>query len=514
QRVVAEALRALAWEGGASQAPLQQCLEPEDHCPPLGVREAWLLVYNPLGQPYTAPMRLAIHPGAAYDVDGTPAQVLESDSGTEEIAFEADLPALGLRALHLVRKTRPPAQGSKATAAPPENKLIVLRNKRYRLLVDSSTCLLSGLMQHGGAQLALRQSFMAYHAYQGNSWKASGPRVLNPVNEEPFELGYNITCSVVRGTQVQELRQRFSSWLVQVVRLYEDQDVIEFAWELGPVPVDDNKGKELVSRFDSGLHSGDRFYTDTNGRRSIERRRIKGSPVASDFYPVTSWAFLTSDSQDVQLTVFPDRPQGASSLSSGQLEFLVQRRLPGEPATSIEGRHWVHVGTTREAQESLRSFANRMVWTPQMALVDADHQYFVNLSVKAWTGLREPLPRFVHLLSLERVSGDRVLVRLEYQAPETTSYTRPTTIFISRLLRKRVLYHVSETSLGSTQDRESVLRFMWRRRGALGAAPVVQPQRMRVWLKRGSRSRFEDTVRILPGHIRTFVARINKHRGL
>lgn len=72
--------------------------------------------------------------------------------------------------------------------------------------------------------------------------------------------------------QVQELRQRFSSWLVQVVRLYEDQDVIEFAWEVGPVPMDDNKGKELVSRFESSVRSGNRFYSDTNGRRSIERR--------------------------------------------------------------------------------------------------------------------------------------------------------------------------------------------------------------------------------------------------
>ncbi|XP_040069733.2 lysosomal alpha-mannosidase-like isoform X1 [Ixodes scapularis] len=515
QRVIAEALRFLVWEGGVSEIRMLQCLAPGDHCPPLSVRDAWLLVYNPLSQPYRAPLRLAVHPGYEFHVDGNPTQVLDTESATEEIAFEADLPALGVRALHLVRTPRPPAQPvqhTKATAAPPENKLIVLRNKRYRLLVDSSTCLLSGLMQRSASQLTLRQSFMAYHAYQGDSARASGPRVLSPVNEEPFELGYNVTCHVVKGAQVQELRQRFSSWLVQVVRLYEDQDVIEFAWEVGPVPTDDNKGKELVSRFESSVRSGDRFYSDTNGRRSIERRRIKGSPVASDFYPVTSWAYLTSDSQDVQLTVFPDRSQAASSLSSGQLEFLVQRRLPGEPGTSIKGRHWLHVGTVQDAQESLRSLANRMVWSPQLSLVDTEQKHFVNLSVKSWSGLRAPLPRHLHVLSLERVSGDKVLLRIEYQAPETSNYTRPVNLFISRLLTKQVLYHVTETSLGSTQDRDSVLRFIWRRRGAV--APVAQQQRMRVWLKRGSRSRFEDTVRILPGHIRTFVARIERRRDV
>ncbi|KAG0420609.1 hypothetical protein HPB47_003389 [Ixodes persulcatus] len=478
QRVMAKALRSLVWEGGVREIRMLQCLAPENHCPPLSVRDAWLLVYNPLSQPYRAPLRLAVHPGYEFNVDGSPTQVLDTESATKEIAFEADLPALG----------------------------------RYRLLVDSSTCLLSGLMQRGASQLTLRQSFMAYHAYQGDSARASGPRVLSPVNEEPFELGYNVSCHVVKGAQVQELRQRFSSWLVQVVRLYEDQDVIEFAWEVGPVPMDDNKGKELVSRFESSVRSGNRFYSDTNGRRSIERRRIRGSPVASDFYPVTSWAYLTSDSQDVQLTVFPDRSQAASSLSSGHLEFLVQRRLPGEPGTSIKGRHWLHVGTVQDAQESLRSLANRMVWSPQLSLVDTEQKHFVNLSVKSWSGLRTPLPRYLHVLSLERVSGDRVLLRFEYQAPETSNYTHPVNLFISRLLTKQVLYHVTETSLGSTQDRDSVLRFIWRRRGAV--APVAQQQRMRVWLKRGSRSRFEDTVRILPGHIRTFVARIEKRRGL
>ncbi|CAN8008176.1 unnamed protein product [Ixodes pacificus] len=520
---MAEALRSLVWEGGVSEIRMLQCLAPENHCPPLSVRDAWLLVYNPLSRPYRAPLRLAVHPGYEFHVDGNPTQVLGTEFATEEIAFEADLPALGVRALHLVRKPRPPAQPvqhTKATAAPPENKLIVLRNKaspcaarkrRYRLLVDSSTCLLSGLMQHGAPQLTLRQSFMAYHAYQGDSARASGPRVLSPVNEEPFELGYNVTCHVVKGAQVQELRQRFSSWLVQVVRLYEDQDVIEFAWEVGSVPMGDNKGKELVSRFESSVRSGDRFYSDTNGRRSIERRSGLRRVVLPD--PDGSAASLSqSVSQDVQLTVFPDRSQGASSLSSGQLEFLVQRRLPGEPGTSIKGRHWLHVGTVQDAQESLRSLANRMVWSPQLSLVDTEQKHFVNLSVKSWSGLRAPLPPHLHVLSLERVSGGKVLLRIEYQAPETSNYTHPVNLFISRLLTKQVLYHVTETSLGSTQDRDSVLRFIWRRRGAV--APVAQQQRMRVWLKRGSRSRFEDTVRILPGHIRTFVARIEKRRGV
>ena len=35
-----------------------------------------------------------------------------------------------------------------------------------------------------------------------------------------------------------------SNWVTQTVRLYAGQPFAEFEWTVGPVPIDDNNGKE------------------------------------------------------------------------------------------------------------------------------------------------------------------------------------------------------------------------------------------------------------------------------
>lgn len=519
QRVMDEALRTIVWEGNSvSQLRFSHCLEAEDDCKPVDSDEAWLLVYNPLSYAYTAHIRLPAKEGYSYVVDGKDAQILSAEDKVDEVVFSSRLVPLGVTTHYVQRSRESPGTARKPEASRVEkpSKMTVIRNKRYRLLVDSATGLVRGVMIKGGLQVTLQHLFLSYHAYQGSSRKASDSRVLNPVNDDPFELGNNITYHITRGPEVQELHQRYTPWLGLVVRLFENEEVIEFEWTLGPVPLSDHKGKEIVCRFSSSVQSGQLFYTDTNGRRSIERKRLEGSPVASNFYPATSWAFLASDAQSMQLTVFPDRPQGAASLSSGNLEFLIQRRLLGDRGVPVRGRHWLHIGTIADSQEYLRIFANRLVWTPQLSLVDARQPYFTNLTQREWSGLRSELPKHVHVLTLERVSGDRLLVRLEYQAPEMPEYVNTTQLHISRLLKNQDIYHILETSLGSTQDKTEMVRFVWRRhdRPDRPLPAVSQEQRMRVWLKRGYRPRFEDTVVLHPGEIRTFVGRAEKVRPL
>ena len=46
--------------------------------------------------------------------------------------------------------------------------------------------------------------------------------------------------------------------------------MVELEWSVGPVPIGDNESKEVFSRFDSDLESGDAFTTDANGHRRRE----------------------------------------------------------------------------------------------------------------------------------------------------------------------------------------------------------------------------------------------------
>ena len=44
-----------------------------------------------------------------------------------------------------------------------------------------------------------------------------------------------------------------------------------FHFQIGPIPIDDGIGKEIVTKISSSLRSSRKFYTDSSGRDFIER---------------------------------------------------------------------------------------------------------------------------------------------------------------------------------------------------------------------------------------------------
>ncbi len=99
-------------------------------------------------------------------------------------------------------------------------------------------------------------------------------------------------------------------------RVYKDQPYAEVEWSIGPIPFQDNLGKEVILRYSSSIESGDEFWTDSNGREMQRRRRdwrktwdlSITEPVASNYYPLTA-AMYIQDSK-AQLAVLTDRAQG------------------------------------------------------------------------------------------------------------------------------------------------------------------------------------------------------------
>lgn len=63
---------------------------------------------------------------------------------------------------------------------------------------------------------------------------------------------------------------------------------------MGPVPISDEYGKEVVSKFTSDIASNGYVYTDSNGREFMERLYDyrptwdlqNAEPVAGNYYPV------------------------------------------------------------------------------------------------------------------------------------------------------------------------------------------------------------------------------------
>lgn len=50
-------------------------------------------------------------------------------------------------------------------------------------------------------------------------------------------------------------------------------------WTVGPVPIDDGLGKEVISRFTTNIKSQAKLLTDSNGRDMLERQRCVPSPA-------------------------------------------------------------------------------------------------------------------------------------------------------------------------------------------------------------------------------------------
>ncbi|XP_077516614.1 lysosomal alpha-mannosidase-like [Amblyomma americanum] len=267
-------------------------------------------------------------------------------------------------------------------------------DKKCRLFVDPVTGLLSRVMLlNTGLEVPFRQSLFAYIANEGVVEKSSGAYSFSPADDQPVDLGR-------RGPLLQEIHQTFNDWASHVIRLYKDEDLIEFDWVIGPIPF----------------------------RRNAQRPWTKTivEPTAYNYYPVFSWIYLSNESHNLQLTVFPDRPQCGSGLREGELELMYDDSFGAEePLNEIgvdkrglvaRGTHRVFLGSVEDSERILRTMANRMVFGPQFAFYTRDRQ-LRDIPVPRASGLQYPLPANLHLPTLEHIGNSRAIARLEHLYP-------------------------------------------------------------------------------------------------
>lgn len=111
--------------------------------------------------------------------------------------------------------------------------------------------------------------------------------------------------------------------------------------------IEGEHGKEVTVKFTTLEVDSDKFYTDSNGmimeerilnhRNSYPLTNLTGYEVVSNFYPVNSALTLRSeDASNQQFTILNDRAQSASSLKSGEIEFLIDRRTYFDDDRGVE----------------------------------------------------------------------------------------------------------------------------------------------------------------------------------
>lgn len=122
-------------------------------------------------------------------------------------------------------------------------------------------------------------------------------------------------------------------WIHQVTKVYHNENYIDIDFTVGPIPIHDGIGKEVVNRFRTSIQNKGVFFTDSNGREFLRRQRSSRptwdleefEPVAGNYYPINAAIYMEDD--DSSISVLTDRSKGGGSIKDGTLELMVHRRI-------------------------------------------------------------------------------------------------------------------------------------------------------------------------------------------
>ncbi|XP_065217445.1 lysosomal alpha-mannosidase-like [Planococcus citri] len=411
----------------------------------------------------------------------------KSNATTELVFLAKDIPPLGATNFYIqTNADNKPSAKPQPVASDAD---FILDNGLVQLTFNGTSGLLRSVKKNG-TEWNLAQNFYTYDAMKGYNYnadtRASGAYIFRPKGEaKPVKEKAIVTQ--YRGKYVQEVHQVFTPWLSQIIRLYQGVEDVEFEWLIGPIPIIEWTGMEIITRYTTDLPSNGVFYTDSNGRRWIKRERNRRKswnltitePVSCNYYPLTSAISLKSNEK--QVTVVTDRPQGGTSMTDGQLEVMLHRRLlyddnfgVVEPLDEIafgeglvvRGKHTVQLNLIASAAESHRFKAAESAYgaIPLFAKTNYKLEEWTNKFNKNVTLMKAELPPNVQITTLERWRENQILLRLEhlFELNESSNYSKPVTVDIEKLFSFFGVDSYKELTLAANQEKVSSKRLKWR----------------------------------------------------
>ncbi|XP_050392996.2 lysosomal alpha-mannosidase [Patella vulgata] len=484
-----------------------------------------LHIYNPIARPVEYYVKLPVV-GKLYYVIGPDGIAIETQVlpispdtmriperngslATNELIFPTTLQPLGFTTYFIQMGADEKTKQNHATKIKHLSKLgdgddFVLENLFISLTFDIQTGRLKNIKnKRKNISVNMTQEFRYYYGFDGNDSKDE----LQPSNSYIFRpngtQSYNCSTPSLTtktyytepGELVQELHQTFSPWATQTIILYENARFAEFQWTVGPIPIDDKLGKEVISKFTTDLKNQGFYYTDANGREILERRRNHrdtwalnlSEPIAGNYYPINSRIFIQDQTANVQLTILNDRSQGGASIQDGEIEIMVHRRLLntvslGEALNEtgsdgkglvVRGSHYVYLDTIEASAALHREKAEELFMAPQMSFTTVKTNYsdWSKNFRTMWSGVKQALPPNVHLLTLEQFAGtgpvpsqsQPYLLRLEhmYETDEDATLSKPVNVSLQDLFTTFEITSATELTLGANLPLSQLQRLKW-----------------------------------------------------
>uniref|UniRef100_A0A9I9CSZ6 Alpha-mannosidase n=1 Tax=Cucumis melo TaxID=3656 RepID=A0A9I9CSZ6_CUCME len=293
-----------------------------------------------------------------------------------------------------------------------------------------------------------------------------------------FNSKTGIPVEIIRGPLVDEVRQQFSPWVYQV----------------GPIPVDDSVGKEVITRLTTNMVTNKTFYTDSNGRDFLKRVRdyrqdwnlSVNEPQAGNYYPLNLGIYTTDGK--TELSVLVDRATGAASINDGQLELMLHRRTlfddsrgVGEPldelvcandqcqGLTVRGNYYVNINQLGSGA-SWRRKTGQEIYSPLLLAFAHDKRESWIASKVTKSTTMDPnysFPLNVALITLQELNDGSVLLRLAhlYEAEEDPEYSKLAKVELKRMFLKKSIKEVKEMSLSANQLKSEMKKKVWKVEG-------------------------------------------------
>ncbi|KAK4417955.1 Alpha-mannosidase [Sesamum alatum] len=456
-----------------------------------------------------------------------------SSSARYWLAFSVSVPPLGF-STYVVSSAKPTESSSIiSTVYTPEggvDKTFEVGQGNLKLLYSMNEGKLKRYTNRRNSVTAIAEhSYSYYTGYNGTDrvFQASGAYVFRPNETFPIKPEGQVPLTVMRGPLLDEVHQQLNTWLYQVTRVYKGKEHAEVEFTIGPIPVDDGFGKEIITQITTALDTNKTFYTDSNGRDFLKRIRDYRAdwdlevhqPIAGNYYPINLGIYLEDETTEVSVLV--DRAVGGSSLVDGQIELMLHRRLINDDSRgvgealneevcildnckglTVQGKFYLRIDPRGEGAKWRRTFGQEVYSPLLLAFSQEEGNNWINSRITTFSAIDKSysLPDNIAVITLQELQSGKVLLRLAhlYETGEDKDYSVVTGVELKKLFPDKKIIKVTEMSLSANQERMEMekKRLDWKVEGAPEEAKVVRG---------GPVDPVKLVVELAPMEIRTFI---------
>ncbi|XP_008578874.1 PREDICTED: alpha-mannosidase 2 [Galeopterus variegatus] len=327
----------------------------------LSAKPRYLVVYNPLEQDrnsvvsvYVSSPTVQVLSASGKPVEVQVSAVWDAASTISQTAFEvsflAHIPPLGLKVYKILDSASSHSHLADYVLYNDETEdkgkgifnmkkmistgeTITVENSFIALWFGQSGLMEKMITKENGKHHTINVQF-SWYGTSSKRDKSGAYLFLPDGNAKPYVYRTLPFFRVVHGRIYSEVTC-FLEHITHRVRLYNIQGIEGQSVEVSNI-VDIRKvyNREIAMRISSEINNQNKFYTDLNGYQIQPRMTMKKLPLQANVYPMTTMAYI----QDAEhrLTLLSAQSLGVSSLHSGQIEVIMDRRLMQDDNRGLE----------------------------------------------------------------------------------------------------------------------------------------------------------------------------------